>query len=165
MTYLLDANVLIDAARDYYSNYMVPEYWDWLIHQIKKGIVKIPPPIIDEILVGNKSDFVVQFIKSHKSDILLNVDINNQSIQIVNDQYKQNGQDLNEDDYNKIGQDYLLIAYALQSGHSIVTCEVSVPSKKGKNRKIPNVCDSLKIKCLHPYALHRELKFSTSWNK
>ena len=28
--YLLDANVLIDANRDYYPIHRVPEFWDWL---------------------------------------------------------------------------------------------------------------------------------------
>ncbi|MCY4508918.1 MAG: DUF4411 family protein [Acidobacteria bacterium] len=31
MLYLLDANVLIDAHRDYYPLGRVPEFWDWLI--------------------------------------------------------------------------------------------------------------------------------------
>ena len=29
--YLLDANVLIDANRDYYPVARVPEFWDWLL--------------------------------------------------------------------------------------------------------------------------------------
>ena len=31
MLYLLDANVLIDANRDYYQIERVPEFWEWLI--------------------------------------------------------------------------------------------------------------------------------------
>ncbi len=33
MLYLLDANTLIDAKRDYYPIERIPEFWDWLIHQ------------------------------------------------------------------------------------------------------------------------------------
>ena len=37
MRYLLDANVLIDADRDYYPLGRVPEFWDWLLHQSEHG--------------------------------------------------------------------------------------------------------------------------------
>ena len=42
MLYLLDANVLIDADRDYYPLERVPEFWDWLVDGGVKGRVKIP---------------------------------------------------------------------------------------------------------------------------
>ena len=41
MLYLLDANVLIDANRDYYPLDRVPEFWDWLVHVGKSGSVKM----------------------------------------------------------------------------------------------------------------------------
>lgn len=31
MLYLLDANVIIDANRDYYPLERVPEFWAWLV--------------------------------------------------------------------------------------------------------------------------------------
>lgn len=37
MLYLLDANVLIDANRDYYPISRVPEFWDWLVHLGHRG--------------------------------------------------------------------------------------------------------------------------------
>ena len=40
--YLLDANVLIDAQRDYYPFEMVPEFWDWLVHMARQGTIKVP---------------------------------------------------------------------------------------------------------------------------
>ena len=42
MLFLLDANVLIDANRDYYPIARVPEFWDWLVHNGSAGFVKIP---------------------------------------------------------------------------------------------------------------------------
>lgn len=41
MLYLLDANVVIDADRDYYALDRVPEFWDWLQHQGQAGHVKM----------------------------------------------------------------------------------------------------------------------------
>ena len=37
MLYLLDANTLIDAKRDYYPISRGPEFWDWIIYQGKQG--------------------------------------------------------------------------------------------------------------------------------
>ena len=53
MLYLLDANVLIDAARDYYPLEMVPEFWDWLVHHGAISNVKMPLEIYEEICDGN----------------------------------------------------------------------------------------------------------------
>lgn len=37
MLYLLDANTLIDANRDYYGLDSVPQFWEWLIHMGQQG--------------------------------------------------------------------------------------------------------------------------------
>jgi len=52
MFYLLDANVLIDANRDYYLINRVPEFWEWLIHMGGLGRVKIPIEVYKEITNG-----------------------------------------------------------------------------------------------------------------
>lgn len=53
MIYLLDANVLIDANRDYYPIDRVPEFWEWLVHQGQSESVKIPIEIFEEIKDGD----------------------------------------------------------------------------------------------------------------
>ena len=52
MLYLLDANVLIDANRDYYSLERVPEFWEWLENGGVNGHVKIPLEVYEEISDG-----------------------------------------------------------------------------------------------------------------
>ena len=47
--YLLDANVLITAHRDYYAVARVPEFWHWLQHQAAAGRVKVPAEILEEV--------------------------------------------------------------------------------------------------------------------
>jgi hypothetical protein len=37
MIYLLDANTLIDAKRDYFEFERVPEFWEWLKSHGSKG--------------------------------------------------------------------------------------------------------------------------------
>jgi hypothetical protein len=59
--YLVDANVLIDANRDYYPIDRVPEFWDWLQHHGSVGAVKLPLEIYEEIKDGN--DALTTWIK------------------------------------------------------------------------------------------------------
>lgn len=39
MTYLLDANTLIEAKNRYYQMHICPGYWDWLIKANRAGEV------------------------------------------------------------------------------------------------------------------------------
>jgi len=48
LLYLLDANTLIDAKRDYYPISRVPEFWDWIIYQGQQGKIKIPIEVYEE---------------------------------------------------------------------------------------------------------------------
>ena len=52
MLYLLDANVLIDANRDYYPITRVPEFWVWLVFNGVEGYVKIPREMHEEVKTG-----------------------------------------------------------------------------------------------------------------
>ena len=54
MRFLLDANVLIDANRDYYPIERIPEFWDWLAYQGRQGNVKIPDS--ESTLAADKHD-------------------------------------------------------------------------------------------------------------
>ena len=72
MLYLLDANVLIEANRDYYPIDRVPEFWDWLIAMGENGRVKIPLEIYEEVTDGN--DAVAVWLRDNKDILLLNED-------------------------------------------------------------------------------------------
>ena len=50
MLYLLDANVFIDANRDYYPITRVPEFWAWLIYVAEQQLVKVPLEIYEEVI-------------------------------------------------------------------------------------------------------------------
>ena len=65
MLYLLDANVLIDANRDYYPIARVPEFWDWLIHVAGRSQVKVPLEIYEELMV--KDDALTHWLKTTNS--------------------------------------------------------------------------------------------------
>ena len=106
MVYLLDANVLIDANRDYYALSRVPQFWDWLVNLGQAGRVKIPQEIYEEVLAGDdnlaswlREDFV--------KDALLLEEEAEQSVvaRVIEEGYAS---DLTDDEIDIIGRDPFL---------------------------------------------------------
>jgi hypothetical protein len=73
--------------------------------------------------------------------------------------------DLTDDEIEELGRDPFLIAYGLVGGGArcVVTVEVSKPSKRRQNRKVPDVCETFGIPCCNPFKVNRELGFRTGW--
>ena len=163
MLYLLDANVLIDANRDYYPIARVPEFWEWLEHNGVEDLVKIPVEIYEEINTG--SDDLGKWAKQDKvrEALLLDEEADVLLVSRVIDQGYAS--DLTDEDVEKIGRDPFLIAYALTmpSDRCVVTTERSKPRRKRANRHIPNVCADLRLRCLDTFGFVRELDFKTDW--
>jgi hypothetical protein len=162
--YLLDANVLIDAHRDYYPMESVPEFWEWLRHVGEAGHVKIAREVLEEIRDA-KQDALAGWAKQDavETALLLGEDVDiNLVRRVTTDGYAP---DLTDDEVEKIGRDPFLIAYALYAPEQrcVVTTEVSKPGKQRANRRIPDVCRSLGVRPLHTFEFLRELKFSTRW--
>ncbi len=164
MIFLLDADSLIDANRDYYPISRVPEFWSWLLHQGENGNIKIPLEILEELQRGNDAlaswskDFQVQ------SQILLDEEVDPSLVQrVVRMGYAP---DLTDIEIESLGRDPFLIAYGLvdPSIRVIVTTESPKPTKIRQNKKIPDVCDSLNIHWCDTFQLIRSLDFSTGWN-
>lgn len=168
IVYLLDADVLITAERTYYQMTRVPEFWEWLLHQAASGRAKVPKEMLEEVLRGRqagRSDDLLDWIQSDnvKDTLLLPGEPVVSLVRRVVDQGY--GGDLTDEEVLRIGRDPFLIAYALEdpSRRSIVTAEVSKPSRKRANRKIPDVADGLGIRTLDPFEFTQELDFRTNW--
>ena len=166
MLYLLDANVLITACNTYYAIDQVPEFWDWLQHQANAGRIKIPLEIIEELKGGREDDPLFRWIQNKETEqaLLLEEDVDLTLVQnVVNNGYAN---DLTDDEVEQIGRDPFLIAYAMAGGErTVVTTEVSKPSKTRHKRKVPDVCASLTVPCEAPFAVYRSLNFHTGWNR
>jgi hypothetical protein len=163
--YLFDANVLITASNTYYPIDQVPEFWAWVHHQGNAGHIKMPLEIIEEILAGNKDDDpLLAWIKdaANKEALLLDETVDQAIVNIV----VENGyaKDLTDDEIEEIGRDPFLVAYATTSSdRCVVTTEVSAPSKKRQNRRIPDVCIAFGVPWCNPFKVNRELGFKTGW--
>ncbi len=162
MLYLLDANVLIDANRDYYPISRVPEFWDWLVDRASKQQTKIPLEMYEEILKGNKDD-LTWWVKDNRGKLLLdeNVDV----VLVAHVTASGYAPDLNDEEIQRLGRDPFLIAYALRDSAQriVVTTEVSKPTKNRANRRIPDVCRDLGVSCFDPFDFIKALDFTTSW--
>ena len=170
MLYLLDANTLIDAKRDYYPISRVPEFWEWLVFYGEKGNIKVPIEVYEEFSDtndknGKKDELAIWSEQSEVREALL---LNEEAEQDLVARITYGGYVANptDDDLVKIGRDPFLLSYALKDleNRCIVSTEVSKPSKKGANRKVPDVCGDFKIRCINNFQMFRELNFSTNWN-
>jgi hypothetical protein len=171
LLYLLDANTLIDAKRDYYPIDRVPEFWEWLVFHGKEGNIKIPIEVYEEFADVKDKDSRKDSLAAWSGDpqvktsLLLEEDAEPDLVaRITYGGYIRNPTD---DEISKIGRDPFLLSYALKDldGRCIVSTEVSKPSKQGANRKVPDVCKDFKIRCINNFQMLRELNFSTNWNK
>jgi hypothetical protein len=169
LLYLLDANTLIDAKRDYYPIDRVPEFWEWLVFHGKQENIKIPIEIYEEFSDtkdqnGNKDELATWAEQLDVRDALLfNEEAERDLVaRITYGGYAANPKD---DELVKIGRDPFLISYALKDieQRCIVTTEVPKPSKKGANRKVPDICNDFGIRCINNFQMFRELNFSTRW--
>lgn len=167
--YLLDANTLIDAKRDYYPISVVPEFWEWLIYQGQQCRIKIPVEIyeefsdtkdkegeMDELAIWAAKDVVkeaLRFEEQAEPDLVARITYGG---------YIANPTD---DELRNIGRDPFLISYALRDieNRCIVTTEASKPKRVGANRHIPDVCNGFDIRCINNFQMIKELNFSTSW--
>lgn len=165
MLYLLDANVLIDAQRDYYPIHRVPQFWEWLVNVSDQGHVKMPIEIFEEVKDGK--DDLAEWMKesNNKNALLLDEDVNEKFVQkIISEGYAN---DLKDDEIIKIGRDPFLIAYALVAPNQrvIVTTEYSKPKQQRANRHLPDVCQTMGVNCINSFEFLRRLDFKTTWNK
>jgi hypothetical protein len=122
--------------------------------------------ILDEVLAGSKNaDPLLEWMTEHKDVLRLKEKVDPSLVnKVVTEGYAP---DLTDDELIEIGQDPFLIAYALArtAERCVVTVEISSPSKKRQNRKIPDVCTGLGVHCRNPFQVYRSLGFSTAWKK
>ena len=162
MLYLLDANVLIDADRDYYPIRRVPEFWHWLVFLGGQGQIKVPWEVYVKVTVAK--DCLAKWLKDNRDALLLpeNVDLDLVDY-VISEGYAD---DLTDDEIETLNEDPVLIAHVLadRERRCLVTTERSRPTRERANRHILDVCNDLDVCCRHTFDLIDELNFHTGWN-
>jgi hypothetical protein len=152
MSYLLDANVFIQAKNLHYSFDFCPAFWDWLIVGNREARVFSIEKVGDEIDGGG--DELADWAKDRGSDFFLKPDAAILPALAAVSQWTTN-QKYDPAAVNTFLQvaDYYLVAHGLAHGHTIITHEI--PSNTTKKVKIPDACIGLGIKCMTPYEMLR----------
>ena len=159
MLYLLDANVLIRANHDYYPLDRIKGFWDWLQSQASDGLIKMPFEIYQEVAVGN--DELAAWIKQSQVQDALRLDeeVDREVLQRVLD--TGYGPSLTEDELDEAGHDPFLVAHSLMGGgqRTVVTKEVSRPTRQRGRTKVPDACDRLRVPWTTDFEMYRRLNF------
>lgn len=152
MTYLLDANVFIQAKNLHYGLDFCPAFWQWLIDGNAIGRVFSIDKVADEIAVG--ADELTDWMRDNGNGLFLRTDPRTVS------QFSQVSLWVTEQHYEPAAintflqvADFYLVAHALAGGHAVVTHEV--PANSTKRIKIPNVCIGLGLRFMTPYEMLR----------
>lgn len=171
MIYLLDANTLIDAKRDYFEFERVPEFWSWLVHQGVAGNIKIPIEIYEEFEDARRPDGdrdqLAEWAANPDVRAALLLEEEADPLLVSRATIEGYCPDPSDQEIETMGRDPFLLAYALgdPANRTVVTTEVSKPSKQRANRRIPDVAPDLGVRCINNFQLLRELDFRTDWNR
>lgn len=152
MTYLLDANVFIQAKNLHYGLDFCPAFWQWLLDNNARGRVFSIDKVADEIAAGD--DELTDWVRDHGNGLFLPTDaavaekLGAVSTWAMQHQYEPAAIST----FLQVA-DYYLIAHALAKGHVVVTHEV--PANSTKRIKIPNACIGLNLRFMTPYEMLR----------
>lgn len=152
MSYLLDANVFIQAKNLHYGLDFCLAFWQWLLDSNADDRVFSIDKIADEIAAG--ADELTDWAEQHGNSLFRATDaaaaaqFGKVSAWVTSQQYDAAA-------INTFLQvaDFYLIAHALAGGHAVVTHEV--PANSTKRVKIPNVCAGLNLRFMTPYEMLR----------
>ncbi|MBF0121684.1 MAG: DUF4411 family protein [Desulfobacterales bacterium] len=155
MTYLLDANVFIQAKNLHYGLDFCPAFWNWLIEKNSTQQVYSIDKVSDEIAAGG--DELTDWIQEQGHDLFLKTDsaVATQFSKLSTWSMSQGYDPAAVSLFLQVA-DYYLIAHALANKHIVVTHEVAANTKK--RIKIPNVCAGLGIRFMSPYEMLRREK-------
>jgi hypothetical protein len=130
------------------------------------GQVKMPIEMLEEIKDGPKDgekDLLFAWIQEDdiKKALLLDEDADMVLVQQVVE--KGYAPDLTDDEIEVVGRDPFLVAYALSkpADRCIVTAEVSRPKAMRQNRRLPDVCGTLKVAWCDIFAVNLTVRLGS----
>jgi len=152
MSYLLDADVFIQAKNLHYGLDFCPAFWEWLIQQNGAGSVFSIEKVGDELDAGG--DDLTDWAAARGSSFFIKPD---EAIVAAFARVSAwaTGQRYEPAAVSTFLQkaDFYLVAHALAHAHVVVTHEKPAPSTK--IIKIPNACIGLGVKCMTPFEMLR----------
>lgn len=151
--YLVDANVLIEAKNRYYAFDIAPGFWDWLDQAHNDAVACSVEAVRDELLKGN--DELADWAKKYTSFF--------RPIDQGSTQYfsalsawatSRNFTPAALSNFTGNNADYLLIAYARNHQHTVVTHERSQPNARTRVL-IPDACLAMGVSTVDTFQMLR----------
>ncbi len=154
MTYLLDANTLIEAKNRYYSMTVCPAYWSWVQRSQGAGIVSSIEPIGDELKRGN--DELAEWVKE-QGGLFLSVydDPTQQAFADVAAHVASQANMMKPGALEEFlgGADPWLIAKAMALKDAIVVTHEQFNLQIRRKYSIPNVCQHFGVQWIDTFEL------------
>jgi len=158
--YILDANVLIEAKRRYYSFDLCPGFWDSLLHHNSMGNLESIDRVGKDLSEGDDLDAWKKqspsfFAPTEGAAISTSYrDIN---------QWVQSQERFSNFEKSRFADDVdaWVIAYAKANNATVVTHEVSAP--KSTKVKIPDVCNHFNIRYTNTFDMLQKLGVVFYW--
>lgn len=154
--YVLDSNVFIESAKNYYAFDIAPKFWLALIEQHENNRLISIERVKEEIDKGKDQ---LKDWSSENTDIFQSskelsvVKEFSKIMQWVND--SKHYTRAAKDEFANIADGWL-VAYAKAENLKVVTMEVSDPKAKSKV-PIPIICREFQVSCCNTFQMLREL--------
>ena len=160
LIFLLDANVLINAARHYYAFDIAPVFWDKLLIHADDGKLKSIDHVKDEINRGSdelvdwvNGSFIDSFVPCNDPLVLAKY----AEIMVWSQRHVQYSPSAKAEFAQFDLADSWLVAYAAVYNYVVVTHE-EYNSTIRRRIPIPNVCDAFNVQYLNTFAMLRYLR-------
>jgi len=151
MSWLLDTNVFLQAARREYGFDFCPAFWDWLAEAGETGRVLSTAKVLAELTPG---DAVGDWAAQHASLFHPLQPMDGAALGQVADWARSGEYTATAAQGFLDAADSHLVAVALARGWTVVTHEV--PSNSKQRIKIPTACVALRVSFANPYEMLRK---------
>lgn len=154
MTYLLDANTLIEAKNRYYRMTVCPAYWSWVQRSQGTGIVSSIEPVGDELKRGN--DELAEWAKDQAGLFLpVSDDDTQQAFASVAAHVASQAGVMKAGALEEFlaGADPWLIAKAMAMKDAVVVTHEQFNPQIRRKYSIPNVCQHFGVLCIDTFEL------------
>ncbi len=151
--YLLDANVLIEAKNRYYAFDIAPGFWEWLDQAHRKHLACSIEAVRDELVAGD-------------DELAIWAATNAGFFQAIDDKTTHHFEALSVwaasqgytpaalSSFTGTDADYLLVAFAREHAHTVVTHERSQPQAR-RRVLIPDACTAMGVTTVDTFQMLR----------
>jgi len=152
LRFVVDANVLIEAANKYYTFDRVPGFWDWMMLQCTTGVVQSVSPVVEEISFPPELvDWVRELERTNSF-----IDI---SEPVIQSQFSRMAAWLTEQDYGAAhiakfcdGADLWIVAVA-KLRNAIAVTQETMPGPGTKKVKLPDICERMDVEWIDTFGM------------